>query len=180
MADRGSIRGEYEQHGVQGFYEQYGDQYRNPHEVAIRATLERAIALWQFDLSHVLDLACGSGEVTLKVWELGCTQVDAIDPYTGAAYLERTGRAAESFTFEQIASGALTARHYSLIVCSFAMHLVEESRLPTLAYQLSLIADRLLILTPHKRPEIDARWGWELAGEIVEDRVRARAYETRS
>ena len=180
MSDQQSIRGQYEKHGVQGFYEQYGDQYRNPHEFAIREVLARAVTTWQPDLAHVLDLACGSGEVTLALKELGCTRIDGIDPYTGNAYTERTGQHAEPFTFAQIASGILSGRHYSLIVCSFALHLLEDSRLPTLAYQLSLITDGLLILTPHKRPEIDASWGWTIVGELVEDRVRARYYKSSS
>src|SRR5262245_59884158 len=125
MSDPHSIRGEYEKHGVQGFCEQYGDQYRNPHELAIHAVLGRAVSLWKPDLTHVLDLACGSGEVTLILKELGCTRIDGIDPYTGQAYQQRTGQQAESLTFEQIASGALSERRYSLIVCSFALHLLE-------------------------------------------------------
>jgi hypothetical protein len=121
-------------------------------------------------------LACGSGEATLAIEELGGRAVGAIDPYTYAAYQRRTGRAAERLTFEQIAAGSLQGREYSTIVCSFALHLVEASRLPALAIQLSLIGATLLTLTPHKRPHIDREWGWSLVGELVVDRVRARYY----
>jgi hypothetical protein len=65
-----------------------------------------------------------------------------------------------------------------LIVCSFALHLVEVSRLPTVAFQLAQIADTLLILTPHKRPNLKAEWGWKLDSELLETRVRARLYRT--
>ena len=172
-----SIRGQYERYGVQGYYERSGDTYRNPHEAAIRVVLRQAVEHWRPDVSHVLDLACGSGEVTLALRELGCTAIDGIDPYTGDAYLERTDQIADSYTFENIAAGAISDRSYSLIVCSFALHLVEESRLPTLAYQLSLIAPALVIITPHKRPHLRNSWGWSLQDEFVVERVRTRLYQ---
>ncbi|MBZ0307118.1 MAG: class I SAM-dependent methyltransferase [Anaerolineae bacterium] len=169
-----SIRAEYETHGVTEFYEQHGSTYRNPHEPTIREVIRQAVKRWSLELSSVLDLACGSGEVTLALRELGITSVQGIDPYTYTAYEERTGQAAERHTFEDIAAGVLEGRQYSLIICSFALHLVEESRLPVLAYQLSLIAPALLILTPHKRPTI--KQAWTLHDEFVLDRVRARLY----
>lgn len=174
-----AVRHQYEEHGVEGYYAQFGAGYRNPHEPIIREVLQEAVPRWQLNLNQVLDLACGSGEVTLVLRELGCQQIDGIDPYTGEAYLARTGRASEAFSFEQIAAGALDGRHYSLIVCSFAMHLIDESWLPSLLAQLGLIANFLLILTPHKRPQIKPALGWMLEDEFVIDRVRARLYRLR-
>ena len=171
-----ALRHLYERHGVEGYYAQFGDQYRNPHEQRVRAALHAAVAAWQPDLSRVLDLACGSGEATLALHELGAGSVDGIDPYTAGAYQARTGRLSENFTFEAIAAGALAGRRYSLVVCSYALHLLEPSRLPRLAYELSRLAPSLLILTPHKRPAIRPEWGWQLAGEQVVERVRARLY----
>jgi hypothetical protein len=124
----------------------------------------------------VLDLAAGSGEATLVLRELGAGEVDAVDPYTADAYAKRTGRAAEPLGFEDVAAGALSGRTYSLVVCSYALHLCEPSRLPAVAYQLSLVAPALLVLTPHKRPHVRAEWGWELVGEEVVERVRSRFY----
>lgn len=171
-----SIRGQYERHGVRGFYEMAGRTYRNPHELAIHMVFRRAVEHWHVDLSHVLDLACGSGEATLALRKLGCNAIDGIDPYTGQAYLQRTGQQADSYTFEQIAAGAIADRSYSLIVCSFALHLVEISRLPMLAYQLNLIAPSLIVITPHKRPQLKQSWGWLQQDEFVIARVRARLY----
>jgi hypothetical protein len=171
-----SIRNEYERHGAQAYYEQSGADYRNPHEPIIVKCLELAVAKWPLDVTHVLDLAAGSGEVTLALRNLGAGQIDGIDPYTAVAYASRTGAQAESFSFAEIAAGALAGRRYSLIVCSFAMHLCERSRLPALTYQLALLSDSMLILTPHKRPEIRRAWGWELMAEVVVDRVRSRWY----
>lgn len=169
------IRPQYDEHSVAGYYSSFGDSYRNPHEPIIARLLPRVALEWQLDLSHVLDLACGSGEVTLALRELGAS-VAGMDPYTQVAYLERTGSVAEAFSFEDIAAGALEGRAYSLIVCSFALHLAEASRLPMLAQQLARISPALLVLTPHKRPALKPEWGWRLAAEVLEDRVRARWY----
>jgi SAM-dependent methyltransferase len=178
VPDPRSIRGEYEQRGVRGFYERAGADYRNPHEPQVRRCLAHVVRTWRPDLSRVLDLAAGSGEATLALRELGAGEIDGVDPYTADAYAARTGRAAERFTFEDVAAGVLVGRHYSLIVCSFALHLCEPSRLPAVAQQLALVGESLLVLTPHKRPVIRAEWGWERAGEEVVERVRARSYRS--
>jgi hypothetical protein len=46
-----------------------------------------------------------------------------------------------------------------------------------LTYQLSLIAPTLIIITPHKRPQLRDSWGWTLHDEFVLNRVRARLYK---
>jgi SAM-dependent methyltransferase len=171
------IRPAYEEHGVTGFYQQFGSSYRNPHETILQSLLKRVSLEWQLDLSSVLDLACGSGEATLVLQELGA-KVSGIDPYTFDAFFERTGLHAEKFSFDDIANGVLEGRRYNLIVCSFALHLVEPSKLPMLMFQLAQTTDTLLILTPHKRPNLKPEWGWNLQAEILEDRVRARLYRT--
>lgn len=171
-----SIRKEYEQHGAEAYYQQHGAEYRNPHEAAVAAALKAAIAHWQPDMSHVLDLACGSGEVTLVLRELGCDNITGIDPYTGEAYFSRTGLTALEHTFEAIAGGAISDLRFSLIVCSYALHLVPASWLPAVAVALAQAAPALLILTPHNRPEIKSAWGWHLQGELYLERVRARYY----
>jgi hypothetical protein len=172
--DDPSVRDGYARFGVDAYYRRHAADYRNPHEDAVRAALIQAVADWSPDLSHVLDLAAGSGEVTLVLREIGAGRVDAIDPFTADAYRARTGGGCERLDFAAVAAGALTGRRYALIVCSFAMHLCEPSRLPALAQQLSLAAPTLLILTPHKRPVLRPEWGWELVGERVTRRVRAR------
>jgi hypothetical protein len=65
-------------------------------------------------------------------------------------------------------------------VCSYALHLLQPSRLPQLAYTLSQLAPSLLVLTPHKRPDLRPEWGWALRAEQVVERVRARHYHSLS
>jgi SAM-dependent methyltransferase len=173
-----SVREGYERHGATGFYRRFGDEYRNPHEARVHAVIAAAARRRELDLAHVLDLACGSGEATRALRALGAGRIDGVDPYTGAAYQRATGRHAESHTFEAVATGALVGRRYSLAVCSYALHLLAESWLPALCYQLTRITGTLLIVTPHKRPTLRQEWGWQLADEILLDRTRARLYVT--
>ncbi len=174
---KNSIRSRYESVGVNAFYQNEGDDYRNPHEEAIGQLLAQVVPEWRLDLTSVLDLAAGSGEVTLALRELGAGRVAGIDPFTFRAYARRTGDVAERLTFAQIAAGGLRGREYSLIVCSFALHLCEASRLPVVAQELSLIAPSLLVIMPHKRPVLRPGWGWSLRNETVRRRVRARLYD---
>lgn len=179
--DPAAIRPLYDKHGAAGYYERFGANYRNPHEPIVRALIEQAVKSDKLLLpgDPILDLACGSGEATLALRELGFSEVAGTDPYTGIAYLERTGKRAEAHSFEDIATGALEGRRYSLIVCSFALHLAQASLLPALCWQLALVSERLWILTPHKRPVLRQEWGWELSTESLVSRVRLRTYTSR-
>ena len=173
-----SIRRQYERHGAAGYYRDHAAGYANPHEPEICHAIGLAVQRWRPDLSHVLDLAAGSGEATLALRELGAGEIDGCDPYLFKQYELRVGRPAERFSFEDVAAGVLAGRTYSLVVCSFALHLVDASRLPGVCFQLSHISPALLILTPHKRPDIRAEWGWQSEGELVWARVRCRFYRS--
>jgi trans-aconitate methyltransferase len=173
------LRHQYSEHGVRGYYEQFGAHYRNPHEAQIADALKMALLRWALDTQDVFDLACGSGEVTLALQALGVTRITGADPYTAAAYQARTGQTALTTSFEDIAAGKLT-RSFSLIVCCFALHLLDESRLPLVAYQLAQLAPQMLILTPHKRPHLKSTWGWWLEDEFSAARVRVRYYRLKS
>jgi hypothetical protein len=173
-----SIRARYERHGADVYYREHATDYANPHEPEVRQCIEMAASRWPLDLSRVLDLAAGSGEATLALRDIGAREIEACDPYLFDLYERRVGQPCERFSFEDIGAGALAGREYSLIVCSFALHLVDASRLPMVCLQLGLIAPALLVITPHKRPEIREQWGWELGEEFVWARVRARWYRS--
>ncbi|MFP4321117.1 MAG: methyltransferase domain-containing protein [Anaerolineales bacterium] len=177
MSDADAIRNGYAALGVAAYYAQHGATYRNPHEPLIRELLDKVVPAWGLDLTRVLDLACGSGEATLALRDHGAKQIDGVDPYTGTAYTARTGQAARALFFEDIAAGVLNEQTYSLIVCSFALHLAARSRLPLLCIRLAETAPALLVITPHKRPDIRAAWGWQLHAEALHARVRARYYQ---
>jgi hypothetical protein len=178
-----SVHDAYIDGGPEQFYREHGHAYRNPHEPAIAQLIGKTLAEWPLDFRHVLDLAAGSGEVTLSLQAAApasSKQISAIDPYTAQAYIDRTGLPCERITFEEIEGGSLRGRNYSLIICSFAMHLVAESRLPALCWALAEVSPALMILTPHKRPLLKPQWRWRPTHEMIHERVRARLYTRES
>lgn len=169
-----SIRSKYKQFGVKDFYTFHGGEYKNPHEPAIRESIDYICNNWDLDFSKVLDLACGKGEVTKALEANGVMDIEAVDGFLASEYTKSTGRKCYSMTFDDIMRGSLRGKNYSLVVCSYALHLLEESKLPMFLLQLPDITDNLLILSPHKKPYIKDGWGWELEKEIEIERVRSR------
>ncbi len=171
------ITNEYQKHGVKNFYQQYSLTYQNPHEPIIKHLLQTLYP--KLDTSKVLDLACGNGEVTKVLQQLGVKQISGVDPYLKEAYEKQTGKKCLNLSFEDIAQGKLNEQ-FSLIVCSFALHLLEPSYLPNLVNNLSYMSPVLVIITPHKRPQIKSEWGFNLEQEILFQRVRARVYSSQN
>lgn len=170
-----SVRNGYEKFGVENYYKLHSKDYKNPHRSIIEKILSDTRCN-QYIKGNVLDLCCGSGEVTKILKSRGlCNECIGCDPYTYDLYKEETGCQCLQYSFKDIALGVLSSEDYSVIVCSFALHLCESSMLDTVLYQLSRISDILIIITPHKRPEI--RNYWNLVDEFVVDRVRCRIYK---
>lgn len=161
-----AIRNMYSELGVDEFYKEYGNEYTNPHADIIKKLLTDIDAG-----DYILDLCCGSGEVTRCFPDkhiIGC------DPYTHELYKKLTNREVLTFSFKDIALGALAEYSFDTVICSFALHLCEESMLNSVLFQLAMIARKLIILTPHKRPYIKNYW--KLENELIIDRVRLREY----
>lgn len=171
------IRSKYKEYGVKNFYQWHSEQYKNPHEPIIRKSIKWIVENWEVDFSRILDMACGKGEITKILLELGYDNIDAVDAYTCKFYTLETGRKCNTISFENIINGDLDGNHYTTIICSFALHLLDPSKLPTLAYKLTQICDHLLIISPHKRPQLREDWGWELENEAVIDRVTSKLYK---
>jgi len=173
-----SIRGQYQKYGVKNFYAFHGGEYHNPHEEAIRKSVKYIYDHWDLDFSQVLDLACGKGEVTKMLQDLGVRNIEAADGFLSTEYKKETGKDCKSLMFEDIMKGALYGSNYSLVICSYALHLLDESKLPPFLFSLGESADNLLIIGPHKRPYIKDTWGWILEKEIIIDRVRSRHFSS--
>ncbi|KAG8992512.1 hypothetical protein FRB90_000981, partial [Tulasnella sp. 427] len=90
------------------------------------------------------------------------------------AYNERTGLVCYPLSFEDLASGVLpadqgeeptddsdeqkeerdTTQKFDMVICSFALHLVDSpSQLFALLWELSTKTRWLIIISPHKKPE---------------------------
>jgi 2-polyprenyl-3-methyl-5-hydroxy-6-metoxy-1,4-benzoquinol methylase len=173
------IRDEYQEEGVENYYLQHGSDYENPHFDQVRQLLMQNEE--RIDYSQVLDLSCGSGEVSLVLKELGYADTQASDPYTQEAYTARLGKSCQPWSFEDIVKGCLEDQ-YSSIICSFAMHLCAEDLLFPLVYQLFQHTARVVVITPHKRPELEKLEGVSLAFDDFAltskgKKVRLKAYQ---
>ncbi|TFK19999.1 hypothetical protein FA15DRAFT_600495 [Coprinopsis marcescibilis] len=148
--------------------------------------------------------------------------VMASDPFTSQAFMDRTGYSCAKLSFEDISEGTWPGKATNIstdiqrdlpteeeinseesegfhgplvqmVVCSFAMHLIQEpSELFSLLFQLSSRALWLVILAPHKKPEIKEGWGWtrwdihnwcettitDHRGDLLNDRVHCRVYRS--
>jgi len=169
------IRNEYSKNGVDNFYINNADSYKNPHEDIIKEHLNNFFKINQFRKDiKILDLCSGSGEVSRILAENNFFNYKGCDPYMNDIYLKNIGKECLDYSFKDLAIGKLK-ENFDLIICSFALHLADKSMLDTILYQLSLCTDKLVILTPHKKPEI--KNFFNLKSEIYRNKVRFRYYE---
>jgi SAM-dependent methyltransferase len=173
-----AIRNQYQELGVDAYYEQHGSVYENPHFRYIEALLQQNES--RIDYSNILDLCCGGGEVCMIIQTLGYQDFVGCDPFTEAAFERNLNQKAINLSFDDILKGKLNGQ-YSAIICSFAMHLCPEKQLFSLAFELFQHTKMLIVITPHKRPELENLNGISLDFEdftLTErgKKVRLKAY----
>lgn len=168
-----SIRSKYQQYGVDKYYQYHSNEYKNPHIKQIQYSLDKI----KVDLSSVLDLSCGGGEVTSYLVKKGYNNIIGSDPYTCDLYKKNTNKKCLKLSFDDILSGKLDKK-FSTIICSFALHLCKESKINTLLYQLSSICDYLVVISPNKKPNIDKSY-FELVENFEIERVKTRVYKSK-
>lgn len=173
------IRPLYDEHGADGYYRDHAGDYENPHLPQIKALLDRNFH--RLDTSGtVLDFCAGGGEVTLGLRALGARDLAGCDPYTYELFEQKTGLLCQRLAFQDVVKHGLQG-HYSLIVSSFALHLCPLKSLFPLTWNLLQAAPTLVVITPHKRPELELLPGIELIWEDVVEtprgkKVRMKAY----
>ena len=169
-----AIRTEYAEKGVEEYYKTHADVYENPHFQYIKSLLIQN--QHRIDCSRVLDFSCGGGEVTLILSELTLSQEEinpkkksnrflGCDPFTFKLYEKNTGYGCLPLSFEDVVKGKMTpsvSEPFSAIICSFGMHLCPEKMLYSLVYQLFMYSKNIIIITPHKRPQLEKLSGVEL------------------
>lgn len=174
-----SIRPLYDQYGAEGYYQSQGDLYENPHLPLIEELLERNYH--RLDVTGcVLDFAAGGGEVTCVLVRMGAQEVEGSDPFTHSLYKKKTGLPCHQYSFMDVVKNGLKDT-YSTVISSFAMHLCPQKDLFSLTWNLFQASPLLVIITPHKRPELELLPGVELLWQdISEDdrgkKVRMKAY----
>lgn len=154
-----AIRNLYNEKGVDQYYAQEGGAYANPHFPQIETLLTQNQR--NIDYNKVLDFCCGSGEVSQVLQKLGYPIPQASDPYTQEAYRLHFTQDCWNLSFDDVIRGKLTEQ-FSSIICSFAMHLCSKDKLYPLVYQLFQHTNQLIIITPHKRPELEKLAGIHL------------------
>lgn len=152
-----AIVNEYKKHGVDNFYRLHGHDYENPHKSIIEYLLAEAKNEWNIK-GNILDLCCGSGEVSNMFCEC---DVNGIDPYTKELYEANTNNDCVKMTFKDIVVKGI-GKPYDFVICSYAMHLCEKSMLPMLLYRISEVTNNLVIITPHKKPNCNGEFFREL------------------
>lgn len=155
------IRNRYEEEGVENYYALNGPEYENPHFPQVRALLLQNES--RIDYEKVLDLCCGGGEVSRVLGELGYPLPLASDPFTAEAYRQHFEKPCLPFNFDDLIRGALEAHGpFTAVICSFAMHLCPADKLFPLSYQLFLKTRQLVVISPHKRPQLEKFEGIQL------------------
>lgn len=168
-----SIRDKYSQLGVDNYYKIYGNEYVNPHLEQLTSSISIVKDFWKLDLSNSLDLCAGSGEITSL---LDCSE--GCDPYTYESYIKNTGKPCMRYSFDDIMQGKLD-KEYNTIICSYALHLADKSKLPQIIYQLSRICNSFLLISPNKKPDIKEEWGMVLDNSTYIDGIRIKLYNTK-
>ncbi len=176
-----AIRTEYAEKGVEEYYKTHADVYENPHFPYIKSLLQQN--QHRIDYAQVLDFSCGGGEVTLILSELTLSDKDSspkkkdnrflgCDPFTFKLYEKNTGYRCLPLSFEDVIKSKMTLLvasyprndndPFSAIICSFGMHLCPDKQLYSLVYQLFMYSKNIIIITPHKRPQLEKLSGVEL------------------
>lgn len=174
-----AIRTEYEDMGVEDFYKKKGNEYINPHLGDIEKSVRRIDHNSFVDMSNVLDLACGTGEVTNILNDLDYYNIEGVDLYLCNEYEKNTEYKCTELSFQDIQQGKLKDKKYSTIFCSYALHLADKSILHDLLWELSLISDYLVIISPTKKPEISED-SWELEHSFIEGKSKVRIFYSKN
>lgn len=152
MNNQISMRKNYEKDGVDNYYKKNSEGYINLHEEQIRKLIINNIN--RFRIGSILDLCCGGGEVTKVLIENGIDKVEGSDPYTYDLYKNNTDKKCMELSFKNILQGKLK-KSYDIIVCSFALHLIDEKDLFSIVNELFNHTRKIIIISPHKRPFLE-------------------------
>ncbi|PNH06713.1 hypothetical protein TSOC_006880 [Tetrabaena socialis] len=89
-----------------------------------------------------------------------------------------SGCAANSASGGEAGGGGSGGALFDMIICSFALHLCEPSRLYGTLHALSYGGRWLAVLAPHKQPEVRPEHGWALVRSSRTERTHTRLYRS--
>lgn len=192
-----AIRNIYEAIGAEAYYKNHGSKYRNPHFATLNEVLpamldsmlvpalgaSEGMAALEFSC---LDFCCGSGEFTqiLDIWcqkkGAKCT-ITGADPFTREAYSKATNRVARDWSFASVCDGVLDdeGATFDLVVISYAIHLLDPSRMYSFFNAMANHSKYMLIISPTKNKGlVSSAHGWEATGYETNRKVHLRLYRS--
>jgi SAM-dependent methyltransferase len=167
--------------GVDTYYSSCS-HYSNPHSSKFAAIIEKVISWLPFNLKEssttkpVLDLACGSGQITKLLILNGIENVLGLDPHLGEQYRSEVGKPVFNNSFEDICHFRVVLPKCSLIICSYALHLCAD--LLNLLTTLKLSCDYLCVISPHGLPHIPPDSGWTTHFDFKYANIKVHLYTT--
>jgi len=167
------IRDEYAKIGVKNFYKINKTSYINPHIKNVHLALNWVLS--KIEMTSVIDLAAGTGEITSYLFKNGITDSIGIDPYLFDIYEKNTGKKCFNFSFEDIAINGLNMSKQT-IVCSYALHLCPKSYFDQLIYNLSLSCEYFILISPSKYPIVDKYF--ELIDDTIINRTHCKIFKS--
>ena len=153
----------FEQHSSPTEFYLTCKKYKNPHANKFYEIIKRVIDWLPFNMQTsiepILDLACGSGEVTRALLRYGIDNVIGIDPYLHEQYATITKRTVYDYSFEDIYLEKVLLEKYSIVFCAYALHLC--SHVDKILEVLKKYTEYLCIITPHGLPIVSEESGWQ-------------------
>lgn len=169
-----SVTDQYRSIGVTQYYSEFSERYENPHEHFVVKCLESS---FKKEWLSVLDLACGNGLVSkwIKINQ-NSTKIVGCDKFMAERYKKETGFDCYDFTFEEIACGVKSLNEkFDVIICSYAIDLLDDSYINTLAWQLATIAKNLVFIRPNNHV-LNVNGCWKLENMFKHGKSRASVY----
>jgi 2-polyprenyl-3-methyl-5-hydroxy-6-metoxy-1,4-benzoquinol methylase len=117
--------------------------------------------------ASILDLACGSGEITGLLVKHGytATNITGMDPYTHKTYTANTGCKCLEYTFHDLISGQIQDLQFDCVVCSYAVHLIDKDGLYGFMSELASLTGHFVVLTHMRKFEVK-HYMWRLDKEL--------------
>lgn len=167
------IRDEYTKYGVDKFYKMNKTSYINPHLINIHLVIDWILT--KINISSIIDLAAGTGEVTSYLAKNGITDAIGIDPYLSETYEKNTGNECLNLSFQDIAIDGIN-HSAQTIICSYALHLCPKSYFNQLMFNLSLNCEYFILISPSKYPIITNYF--ELIDDIIINRTHCKIFKS--